>query len=81
MKLARIIVRAIWDDEALVWVASSADIDGLSIESPTLEGLNRRVLSAVSNLLELNGTNFDTAQVPVHILAEQLAIIPNPRAA
>jgi hypothetical protein len=34
MKHKSIIVRADWDDEANVWVAMSADIDGLATEAP-----------------------------------------------
>lgn len=76
-----IFVRAQWDDEAKVWVASSTDIDGLSIESKTLEALSPKVTAALADLIELNGLEYDTAEIPVHILAEQLTRIPNPTAA
>ncbi len=76
-----IFVRAQWDDEAKVWVASSTDIDGLSIESETLEALSPKVAAALADLIELNGLEYDTAEIPVHILAEQLTRIPNPTAA
>lgn len=78
MPIASIIVRAIWDDEAEVWVASSKDIDGLSVEAPTLEGLEPKVVAALSDLIELNGIDSDLAEIPVHIMAEQLLRIPNP---
>lgn len=78
MPIASIIVRAIWDDEAEVWVASSKDIDGLSVEAPTLEGLEPKVVAALSDLIELNGIDSDLAEIPVHIMAEQLVRIPNP---
>jgi hypothetical protein len=78
MPIASIIVRASWDDEAEVWVASSKDIDGLSVEAPTLEGLEPKVVAALSDLIELNGIGSDLAEIPVHIMAEQLLRIPNP---
>jgi uncharacterized protein DUF1902 len=40
MKHSTIIVRADWDDEAQVWVATSSDLEGLVTEAPTLEVLN-----------------------------------------
>ncbi|MFY9875785.1 MAG: DUF1902 domain-containing protein [Rhodomicrobium sp.] len=43
-----ILVRADWDDDAKVWVASSADIDGLATEAATLEELRDKVLGMVA---------------------------------
>lgn len=78
MKHVSIIVRAEWDDEANVWVATSDDVDGLAIESDTLEGLKPKVIAAISDLIELNRLEYDLAEIPVHIMAEQLARVPNP---
>lgn len=78
MKHVSIFVRADWDEEAGVWVATSNDIDGLAVEAETLEALSPKVLSAISDLLELNGISSDLAEIPVHIMAEQLARVPNP---
>ena len=75
-----ILVRAEWDDEARVWVASSKDIDGLSVEAETLEALEPKVTAAIQDLLELNGSNFNSPEIPIHIIAEQTARIPNPAA-
>jgi predicted RNase H-like HicB family nuclease len=44
-----------WDDEARVWVAESPNIQGLIIESDSLDGLIERVKTAVPDLMELNG--------------------------
>jgi hypothetical protein len=71
-------VRATWDEEAEVWVATSKDIDGLAIEAPTLEALEPKVLAALSDLIELNGIDSDLAEIPVHIMAEQLLRVANP---
>ncbi|CAD7040296.1 hypothetical protein REJC140_00861 [Pseudorhizobium endolithicum] len=79
MKHSSIIVRALWDEEAEVWVASSKDIDGLSVEAETFERLEKKVVLAIGDLLELNGQAFDLPEIPVHIMSEHLAKVPNPR--
>ena len=53
------IVNFIWDEEALVWVATSDDVPGLALESGSLDALMERVRYTIPELLELNG---DTAQ-------------------
>ncbi len=68
-----IIVRADWDPEAKVWVASSADITGLAVEAETIEALEGKVVAALSDLIELNGFESSLSEIPVHIMAEQLA--------
>ena len=49
----------IWDDEALVWVATSEDVPGLVLESGSVDGLIERVKIAAPKLLELNHKNKD----------------------
>ena len=73
-----ILVRAEWDDEAKVWVATSTDIDGLATEAATLEELRDKVLAMVGELAELNGLLSDLPEIPVHIIAGQTARVPNP---
>lgn len=77
MKHSSIVVHARWDSEAEVWVASSTDIDGLSVEAPTVEALNIKVLGAIADLIELNGIESDLAEIPVHLLAEQVSRVAN----
>jgi Domain of unknown function (DUF1902) len=79
MKPVSIIVKASWDDEAKVWVASSTDIDGLAVEAETLESLQVKVTAALTDLIELSGDRFDLPEIPVHIMSDQLSRIPNPR--
>ena len=45
----------IWDDEAAVWIATSKDVQGLILESGSLDVLLERVRYAVPELIELNG--------------------------
>ncbi|TAY65490.1 DUF1902 domain-containing protein [Rhizobium leguminosarum] len=78
MKHASIVVRADWDEEAVVWVASSKDIEGLAIEADTFEALEPKVLAVITDLFELNGFASSLPEIPIHIMAEQLVRIPNP---
>ena len=80
MKHNSIIVRADWDSDAQVWVATSADVEGLCVEAETLEKLAPKVLGAISDLAELNGLQFETDDIPVHIMAEQLTRLHLPKA-
>lgn len=79
MKHSTIIVRADWDDEAKVWVATSSDLEGLVTEAPTLEALNAKVLTMVVELLQLsNDEPSDLPELPVQIMAQQISPVPNP---
>jgi hypothetical protein len=80
MKQFRILVRAEWDDEAQVWVATSEHVPGLCVEAETHEALQPKVLAAIRDLLEFNGDGFEGAEIPVNIMSERLARIPNPGA-
>jgi len=46
-----------WDDEAAVWIATSADVPGLVLESGSFDALVERVKQAVPELLKMNGVN------------------------
>lgn len=48
-------IRAEWDEEANVWVASSEDVPGLATESETLEKLIQKLKIMIPELLEANG--------------------------
>jgi predicted RNase H-like HicB family nuclease len=49
------LVRAEWDSEALVWVASSDDVPGLATEADTIEALEAKLQTMVPEFLALNG--------------------------
>lgn len=81
MKHVSIVVKAMWDEEAKVWVAHSADIGGLATEAPTVEELQSKVLIMIGELLELNGhpdIGSEMPDIPVFFLAEHSAKIVNP---
>jgi hypothetical protein len=48
------VVKALWDAEAGVWVATSDNIPGLVTESKTFEALLKKLPTLVPELLELN---------------------------
>ena len=56
MKGKPLFIRAEWDEEARVWVASSDDVPGLATEGDTLEGLVDKLKVMIPELLEANGT-------------------------
>ncbi|MFZ2540650.1 MAG: DUF1902 domain-containing protein [Gallionella sp.] len=48
-------VRAEWDEEAEVWVATSDDVPGLVAEAGTAEALLAKLRTLIPELLEANG--------------------------
>ncbi len=73
-----IIVRAFWDGEADVWVATSDDVPGLVAEAATREALRETIMVRIGELLELNGSDSHLPEIPVHILTERTDRIRNP---
>lgn len=73
-----IIVRALWDAEASVWVATSDDVPGLVAEAETWEAMRATVLIRIGELLALNGSSSRLPEIPVHILTEHTERIANP---
>jgi predicted RNase H-like HicB family nuclease len=48
-------VKAEWDDEASVWIASSDDVPGLATGADTFEALIDKLKVVIPELLEANG--------------------------
>jgi len=67
-------VRAEWDDEAAVWVATSDDVPGLVTEAQTIEALDAKLKSMVPELLEANGCMPPDGQVAVELLARRFSV-------
>ena len=76
-----ILVKAEWDSETSVWVATSDDVAGLVAEAPTLEKLRPKLLAMISDLIELNHIESKLAEIPVHIVAHSIDRMTNPQAA
>ena len=73
MRNKPLFVRAEWDDEASVWVATSDDVPGLATEGDTIEGLIEKLKIIIPELLELNEDN-DEYEVPFEILTRRFAV-------
>ena len=63
-------VRAEWDDEARVWVATSDDVPGLATEAETVESLIEKLKVMIPELLEVNGSPMEHG-VPFEILSRR----------
>nr|VFJ99363.1 MAG: protein of unknown function (DUF1902) [Candidatus Kentron sp. H]VFJ99741.1 MAG: protein of unknown function (DUF1902) [Candidatus Kentron sp. H]VFK04026.1 MAG: protein of unknown function (DUF1902) [Candidatus Kentron sp. H] len=66
-------VKAIWDDEAEVWVASSDDVPGLITEAGASDRLIEKLRILIPELLEANGMLEESAEfeIPFHLLSER----------
>jgi hypothetical protein len=62
-----------WDDVAYVWMATSADIPGLALESGSLDALIERVKTASPEILEMNGKKHD--DIKLCFKAERVAVV------
>lgn len=64
-------VKALWDEEAEVWVATSDDVPGLATEAETTSELVSKLKVMVPELLALNGSNggSEDLEVPISLLA------------
>jgi predicted RNase H-like HicB family nuclease len=72
VKLGRlIVVRAVWDPDASVWVAESEDVRGLVTEAESVEALEAKLPGLIQDLLE--DENGSDIELPVHIIAESFS--------
>ena len=65
MKGKPLFIRAEWDDEARVWVATSDDVPGLATEEESLEGLVEKLKIVIPELsnLDIQPTRFSNKPV------------------
>jgi predicted RNase H-like HicB family nuclease len=73
MSIKPLFVRAEWDEEAHVWVATSDDVPGLATEGDTLEGLVEKLKIMIPELLDANGAEQEN-EVPFEILTRRFEI-------
>lgn len=68
------VIRAEWDEEALVWVATSDDVPGLVTEAATIEDLLGKLRVMVPEMLEENGVISRTQglELPIKVMAERV---------
>ena len=69
-------VKAIWDNEVLVWVATSNDVPGLVTESENIENLIQKLKIMIPELLEANGMllNSQHKEIPFNLLSERTEV-------
>ena len=66
-------IKAEWDEEAGVWVASSDEVPGLATGADTFEALIEKLRAVIPELLEENGLlAADTEAVSFAVLAERV---------
>jgi hypothetical protein len=63
-----ITVRAAWDPDAKVWVATSEDAPMLRVDAETLAALSPRVFEALRAHAAADGVAFEETDLPVTIL-------------
>lgn len=68
-----LVVRAFWDDQEKVWVASSDDVPGLATEAADLNTLVQKLKVMIPELLDENGRG-DGDEIPFRLLSECTAI-------
>ena len=70
-------VRAVWDHEARVWVATSDDVPVLVTEADNAEELVRKLHLMIPDLLEANGLldECGSVHIPLHLLYERTETI------
>ncbi len=73
MTIKPLFIRAEWDEEAGVWVASSDDVPGLVTEQATMEGLISKLKIIIPELLEANGIKFNQ-EVPFEVFTRRFEI-------
>jgi predicted RNase H-like HicB family nuclease len=67
-------IRAEWDEEAAVWVATSDDVPGLATEADTMESLVAKLRELIPELLEANGQSAAEG-VPFELLTRRFETI------
>ncbi len=63
-------VRAEWDEDARVWIATSDDVPGLATEEENLERLIEKLKTMIPELLDANGIDREY-EVPFEILSRR----------
>ena len=77
MKTKPLFVRAEWDDEADVCVATSDDVPGLATEEITLEALVKKLKVMIPELLIANHATFEE-EIPFEIITRRFEVAQRP---
>jgi len=74
MKGKPLFIRAEWDEEAMVWVATSDDVPGLATEAVTMEDLIEKLKVMIPELFMANNTVIED-EVPFEIITRRFELI------
>ena len=74
MRQKPLFIRAEWDEEARVWVATSDDVPGLATEAATMEALIEKLRVMIPELLMANDTAFDEDEVPFEVITRRFEL-------
>jgi hypothetical protein len=66
-------VRAEWDADASVWVATSDDVPGMVTEAQTIEALDSKLMAMVPELLDANSCLPTDGIIQVELLARRFS--------
>lgn len=66
-------IRVEWDEDAMVWFASSDDVPGLATEEETMEALIQKLKIIIPELLEANGYEIEP-EIPFEVLTRRFEI-------
>lgn len=75
-----IVVKAVRDADAGVWLVESSDVPGLRLEGETLEELAEKLPGAILDLLETGGDLDGGIDVPVELIAHASTRVRSPAA-
>ena len=67
-------IRVEWDEEALVWVATSDDVPGLATEEENIERLIEKLKEMIPELLDANGIEKEY-EIPFEIITRRFETI------
>jgi hypothetical protein len=73
MRQKPLFIRAEWDEEATVWVATSDDVPGLATEEVTMEGLIKKLKVMIPELLMVNHADIED-EVPFEIITRRFEV-------
>jgi len=66
-------IRAEWDEDSRVWVATSDDVPGLVTEGSSLEALIEKLKIMIPELLEANGREMES-EIPFEVITRRFEV-------
>jgi predicted RNase H-like HicB family nuclease len=75
MVLKPLFIRAEWDEDANVWVATSDDVPGLATEGDTIEDLIVKLRTMIPELLSANGIE-QKNEIPFEVITRRFESVP-----